>query len=173
MAAHPSMTHARDAAEARAPLTPHAPALLGPLQVCDNFKMTPLHWASVGAHKEIAELLIAAGSRKNKIDRARATPLETAKIQLKRLQDGIDHFGNECAARPRAHYNSIPPSRSRPVARTCLLDGGTPDAATLTSYHSFRARPPRYKGTDKAKQISKFSSYVEYMESLPGIKKKE
>lgn len=93
--------------------------------VCDNFKMTPLHWASVGAHKEIAELLLAAGCRKNKIDRSRNTPLETAKIQLKRLQDGIDHFGNE------------------------------------------------YKGDDRVKQISKFSSYVEFMEALPGIKKKE
>jgi len=95
------------------------------MQVCENFKMTPLHWAAVGAHKPIAELLVAAGCRKNKIDRARNTPLETAKLQLKRLQDGLDHFGNE------------------------------------------------YKGADKAQRIGKYSDFVEYLESLPGIKKKE
>jgi len=30
-----------------------------------------------------------------------------------------------------------------------------------------------YKGDDKVKQISKFSSFVEYMKALPGIKIKE
>jgi len=58
-------------------------------QVCENFKMTPLHWAAIGGHKDIAEILVAAGCRKNKIDRARSTPLEAAKKQLKRLQVNV------------------------------------------------------------------------------------
>jgi len=65
------------------------------LAVCDNFKMTPLHWAAVSGLKEIATILVEAGCRKNKIDRQRLTPLEVARRQLKRLQDNLDHFGNE------------------------------------------------------------------------------
>jgi len=65
------------------------------LRVCDNFKMTPLHWAAVGGHKAIGELLVEAGARKNKIDRQRCTPLEVAKRQLQRLHDNLDAFGNE------------------------------------------------------------------------------
>lgn len=130
--------------------------------------MTPLHWASVGAHKEIAELLIAAGSRKNKIDRSRATPLETAKVQLKRLQDGIDHFGNECATHApfQPHPLATPPSCDPRVKHP-------PGGGSSANLPHTLARALRYKGTDKAKQLSKFSQYVEYMESLPGIKKKE
>ena len=126
--------------------------------------MTPLHWASVGAHKEIAELLLAAGCRKNKIDRSRNTPLETAKIQLKRLQDGIDHFGNEyaCSAPVAPSLYRARPLHPRVLClEPCCTD---PFAAACSD---------RYKGDDRVKQISKFSSYVEFMEALPGIKKKE
>ena len=92
-------------------------------KVCENFKKTPLHWAAVGGCTDIARILVDAGSRLNKINRERETPLQVAKRQMKRLQDGLDHFGNE------------------------------------------------YKKDDKAKQIGKYSDFVEYMESLPGIKK--
>ncbi|EOD34837.1 hypothetical protein EMIHUDRAFT_441122 [Emiliania huxleyi CCMP1516] len=77
-----------------------------PLIMCggENFKMTPLPWGGVGAHKPIAE------------SHPGLPPPP---------RDGLDHFGNE------------------------------------------------YKGTDKAQQIGKYSDFVEYLESLPGIKKKE
>jgi hypothetical protein len=52
-------------------------------------------WAAAGGHTEIAKLLIAAGCRKNKISRQRVTPLELAKYKQKRIQDNINHLGEE------------------------------------------------------------------------------
>jgi len=63
--------------------------------VSDNFKMTPLHWAAVCGHTEVCRVLVDAGAKKKKIDRQRKIPLEVAENQLKRLQDNLDHFGNE------------------------------------------------------------------------------
>jgi len=63
--------------------------------VSENFKMTPLHWAAVCGHVEVCKVLVSAGSKKKKIDRQRQIPLDVAEKQLKRMQEGIDHFGGE------------------------------------------------------------------------------
>ena len=63
--------------------------------VSDNFKMTPLHWAAVCGHAEVCRVLVDAGAKKKKIDRQRQIPLEVAEKQLKRMQEGIDHFGQD------------------------------------------------------------------------------
>jgi len=55
----------------------------------------PRSWAAAGGHTEIAKLLIGAGCRKNKISRQRVTPLELAKYKQKRIQDNINHLGEE------------------------------------------------------------------------------
>eukprot|EP00308_Calcidiscus_leptoporus_P013221 CAMPEP_0119353362 /NCGR_PEP_ID=MMETSP1334-20130426/2524_1 /TAXON_ID=127549 /ORGANISM="Calcidiscus leptoporus, Strain RCC1130" /LENGTH=208 /DNA_ID=CAMNT_0007366625 /DNA_START=50 /DNA_END=676 /DNA_ORIENTATION=- len=65
------------------------------LQVTDNFKMTPLHWAAVCGSKNICKILIDNGSRKNKIDRNRDTPIMIAREQLKRIEANLDLFGHE------------------------------------------------------------------------------
>mmetsp|Transcript_17691 Transcript_17691/g.57922 ORF Transcript_17691/g.57922 Transcript_17691/m.57922 type:complete len:209 (-) Transcript_17691:317-943(-) len=94
--------------------------------VSDTFKMTALHWAAAGGHTEIAKLLIGAGCRKNKISRQRVTPLELAKYKQKRIQDNINHLGEEFS-----------------------------DAA------------------EKTKLLKKYTAFVEYLESVPGVKKSE
>ena len=88
-----------------------------------DVRATPLHWAAVIGATDIAKVLVDAGARLNKIDRNRETPLQVARRQLKRLQDGIDHFGNE------------------------------------------------YAGDDKAKRIGRYTDFIDYLESLAGIKK--
>mmetsp|Transcript_46121 Transcript_46121/g.76233 ORF Transcript_46121/g.76233 Transcript_46121/m.76233 type:complete len:207 (-) Transcript_46121:303-923(-) len=62
-------------------------------QCCENFKMTPLHWSAVAGDLECAKVLVDAGCRKNKIDRLRETPLQTAKKHLQRLEQDLDAFG--------------------------------------------------------------------------------
>jgi len=79
------------------------------LRVCDNFKMTPLHWAALGGHLEICKLLVAAGARKNKIDRQRLTPIQVAKKQLERLNENLDAFGFEYDKK----YDDLPQQKAK------------------------------------------------------------
>jgi len=64
-------------------------------KVCENFKMTPLHWSAVVGSTAIAKILVANGARINKIDRQRKTALKIAQDCLKRLEDNLDHMGEE------------------------------------------------------------------------------
>jgi len=44
----------------------------------DNYKWTPLNYAAHGGHKEVAELLIAAGADVNARDEDGKTPFDVA-----------------------------------------------------------------------------------------------
>jgi len=66
-----------------------------PLKVCNNFKMTPLHWSAVVGSVAIAKILVAKGSRINKIDRQRKTALSISQDCLKRLDDNLDAMGEQ------------------------------------------------------------------------------
>mmetsp|Transcript_38234 Transcript_38234/g.63224 ORF Transcript_38234/g.63224 Transcript_38234/m.63224 type:complete len:226 (+) Transcript_38234:56-733(+) len=64
-------------------------------QHCDNFKSTGLHWSAVVGDIATAKILVAAGARKNKINRLRRTPLEEARHQLKRYEENLDGLGRQ------------------------------------------------------------------------------